>query len=196
MIRISVRDKRYIYPFNDYARDLRLANKPLWLHHNDVFEPITDREREAETLDEIFDPRFMVFEENKECIVYRDNLFFDKFFIEAFLKEAKKRNKPCRVAFSPSDPAFKEHALPLSVSYTPAGGIYLADLWYFPDGPTIENVENVIIDMEAKEIGYFHVPSYMASQSGNLTFNVPLRAFIAIDSWVHIMIADIGKSVV
>ena len=113
MIRISVRDKRYIYPFNDYARDLRLANRPLWLHHNDVFEPITDREREADNLDEVFDPGFMAFEENKECIVYRDNLFFDKFFLDAFLKEAKKRNKPCRVAFSPSDPAFKEHALPL-----------------------------------------------------------------------------------
>ncbi|MCK7519781.1 MAG: hypothetical protein MZV64_19665 [Ignavibacteriales bacterium] len=26
----------------------------------------------------------------------------------------------------------REHALPLSTSYTPAGSLYLADLWYYP----------------------------------------------------------------
>lgn len=190
MIRISVRDNRYIYPFNDFARDLRLGNKPLWLHHSDVLTKFANKEREAETLEEVFEPNFMAFEEKKECIVYRDNLYFDEFFVVAFLEEAKKRNKPCRVAFSPSDPAFLEHALPLSISYTPSGGIYLADFWYFPDGPTQEEPDNIIVDMQTREVGYYHVPTYMASQSGSLTFHVPLRTFIAIDSWVHIFIAD------
>ena len=31
----------------------------------------------------------------------------------------------------------------------------------------------------------------MADQSGDLVFQVPLRSFIAIDSWVHIFIADV-----
>ena len=36
-----------------------------------------------------------------------------------------------------------------------------------------------------------YVPTYMATQQGDLTFQVPLKAFIAIDSWVHIFIADV-----
>jgi carbonic anhydrase/acetyltransferase-like protein (isoleucine patch superfamily) len=40
-------------------------------------------------------------------------------------------------------------------------------------------------------MGYYHVPTYMADQSGDLTFQVPLKTLIAIDSWVHIYIADI-----
>jgi acetyltransferase-like isoleucine patch superfamily enzyme len=46
------------------------------------------------------------------------------------------------------------------------------------------------MDLEARELGYYHVPTYMADQSGDLTFQVPLRSLIAIDSWVHIFIAD------
>jgi carbonic anhydrase/acetyltransferase-like protein (isoleucine patch superfamily) len=103
---------------------------------------------------------------------------------------AKKRRKPCRAAFSADDPAFREHALPLSASYTPAGELYLADLWYYPKGP-VADVEPLVIDLEAREMGYYHVPTYMADQSGDLVFQVPLRALIAIDSWVHIFVADI-----
>jgi len=40
-------------------------------------------------------------------------------------------------------------------------------------------------------MGYYHVPTYMADQSGDLTFQVPLRTLIAIDSWVHIFITDV-----
>ena len=32
---------------------------------------------------------------------------------------------------------------------------------------------------QAREIGYYHVPTYMADQSGDLVFQVPLRAMIA-----------------
>ena len=37
--------------------------------------------------------------------------------------------------------------------------------------------------MDAGEIGYYHVPTYMASQQGDLTFQVPLKAFLAIVLW-------------
>jgi carbonic anhydrase/acetyltransferase-like protein (isoleucine patch superfamily) len=191
MIRISIKDPRYIYPFNDYARDLRILNKPLWLHHSDVLAPYVQGERQADTFEDIFDPDFFKFETERSCIVYRENLFFDGYFLKEFISRAKERNGPCRAAFSPGDPAFKEHALPLSTSYTPAGGIYLADLWYFPEEPTQENIEPLIINLEAREIGYYHIPTYIASQQGDLTFQVPLKSFIAIDSWVHIFVADV-----
>jgi carbonic anhydrase/acetyltransferase-like protein (isoleucine patch superfamily) len=48
-----------------------------------------------------------------------------------------------------------------------------------------------VIDLQSREVGYYHVPTYMADQSGDLLFHVPLRSLIAIDSWVHIFIADI-----
>jgi carbonic anhydrase/acetyltransferase-like protein (isoleucine patch superfamily) len=191
MIRISIKDSRYIYPFNDYARDLRILNKPLWLHHSDVLAPYVQGERQADTFEDIFDPDFFKFETERSCIVYRENLFFDGYFLKEFISRAKERNSPCQAAFSPGDPAFKEHALPLSTSYTPAGGLYLADLWYFPEEPTQENIEPLIINLEAREIGYYHIPTYIATQQGDLTFKVPLKSFIAIDSWVHIFVADI-----
>lgn len=191
MIRISIRDDRYIYPFNDYARDLRIHNKPLWLHHSDLLAPYVEGERQVERFEDIFLPNFFTLESDRACIAYRDNLFFDEIFITEFMEKARARNKPCRAAFSPADSAFMEHALPLSASYTPAGGLYLADLWYFPDGPTHQDVEPLIIDLNAREIGYYHVPTYMATQQGDLTFRVPLKAFLAIDSWVHIFIADV-----
>ena len=191
MIRISIKDPRYIYPFNDYARDLRILNKPLWLHHSDVLAPYVQGERQADTFEDIFDPDFFKFETERSCIVYRENLFFDGYFLKEFISRAKERNSPCQAAFSPGDPAFKEHALPLSTSYTPAGGLYLADLWYFPEEPTQGNIEPLIINLEAREIGYYHAPTYIATQQGDLTFQVPLKSFIAIDSWVHIFVADI-----
>ena len=51
--------------------------------------------------------------------------------------------------------------------------------------------EPLVIDLHAREIGYYHVPTYMADHSGDLLFQVPLRALIAIDSWVHVIMADI-----
>ena len=83
----------------------------------------------------------------------------------------------------------REHLLPLSLSYPQQGDCYLADLWYYPNGPE-PDAEPLVIDLQAREIGYYHVPSYMASEAGDLTYQVPLRSLIAIDSWVHVFIAD------
>ena len=80
--------------------------------------------------------------------------------------------------------------MPLSSSYTPAGDLYLADLWYYPSG-AVADTEPLVVELGLSEMGYYHVPTYMADQSGDLTFQVPLRALLAIDSWVHIFIADV-----
>jgi len=65
----------------------------------------------------------------------------------------------------------------------------MADLWYYPNGPE-PDAEPLVIDLQAREIGYYHVPLYMAASQGDLVYQVPLRSLIAIDSWVHIFIAD------
>jgi carbonic anhydrase/acetyltransferase-like protein (isoleucine patch superfamily) len=184
--KVILQDPRHVHPFNDRARDLRILNKPLWLHQRDVLAPYVDGEMEIPY--EIESTQFETL--TGPCVVYRDNLFFDEFYIKVFFEEAKNRGKACRAAFSPADQSFREHALPLSTSYTPASGVYLVDLWYFPDGYA-SDAEPLIIDLLATEVGYYHVPTYMATEQGDLVYQVPLRALIAIDSWVHIHMADV-----
>lgn len=183
MLKVILNAPHLISPFNELARDLRIQNQPLWLNQRNVLAPYTTRELELK-------PGQRMPVHREEMIVYRDNLFFDEEYMRIFITMAQKKRRACRAAFSVEDPAFKEHALPLSTSYTPAGQLYLADLWYYPQGP-VADVEPLLIDLEAREIGYYHVPTYMADQSGDLVFQVPLRALMAIDSWVHIFIADV-----
>ena len=183
MLKIILNAPNIIMPFCEPARELRLQNAPLWLWQRNLLAPYVTREmelRKGMPMPPVHEP----------TLVYRDNLFFDEPYIRTFMTEAKKRRRAVRAAFSADDPAFKEHALPLSTSYTPAGSIYLADLWYYPNGP-VADVEPLVIDLQSREIGYYHVPTYMADQSGDLLFHVPLRSLLAIDSWVHIFIADV-----
>jgi carbonic anhydrase/acetyltransferase-like protein (isoleucine patch superfamily) len=183
MLKIILNAPRIVKPFNERARDLRIQNQPLWLYQRDVLAPYVTGERELE-------PGKRLPLVREPTLVYRDNLFFDEHYISEFIKRAKKRKRAVRAAFPADDPAFREHALPLSVSYTPAGDLFLADLWYYPKGP-VADVEPLVIDLESREMGYYHVPTYMADQSGDLTFNVPMRALMAIDSWVHVHLADV-----
>jgi UDP-N-acetylglucosamine diphosphorylase / glucose-1-phosphate thymidylyltransferase / UDP-N-acetylgalactosamine diphosphorylase / glucosamine-1-phosphate N-acetyltransferase / galactosamine-1-phosphate N-acetyltransferase len=182
MFKIILQSRKKIAPFNEPARDLRIHNKPLWLLQRDMLAKYTNRELEL--------PAGMPFPQiREECLVYRDNLFFDEDYIHSFITQAKALGRPARAAFSIHDPAFREHILPLSCSYTPAGDLYLADLWYYPNGPE-PDVSTVVVDLESKEIGYYHVPLYMAAAQGDLVYQVPLRSMIAIDTWVHVFIAD------
>jgi acetyltransferase-like isoleucine patch superfamily enzyme len=183
MLKIVLHAPRPLSPFNEPARDLRIQNHPLWLWQRNVLAPYVTRELELM-------PGQPLPQERSEMLVYRDNLFFDQYYIDEFIRQARKLKRPCRAAFYADDPAFREHALPLATSYTMAGEYYLADLWYYPNGPD-PDVVPLPIDLQAREIGYYHVPTYMADQSGDLVFQVPLRALLAIDSWVHIFIADI-----
>lgn len=183
MLKIILHAQNQIMPFCEPARDLRIQNVPLWLHQRDLLAPYVTHELELKKGERLQPVR-------EEAIVYRDNLFFDEEYINAFMEKAIKGKKPVRAAFSADDPAFREHALPLSTSYTPAGSLYLADLWYYPNGP-VAGVEPLIIDMKSREIGYYHIPTYMADRSGDLIFQVPTRALLAIDSWAHIFIADV-----
>ncbi len=182
MLKVILQAPRHITPFNEPARDLRIQNKPLWLNQRDLLAPYVDREVELP-------PGARLPIAREPMVVYRDNLYFDKHYITEFMSRAMKQKHAVRAAFSIDDAAFREHALPLSISYTPAGNLYFADLWYYPEGP-VADVEPLVIDMQAREIGYYHVPTYMATESGDLVYQVPLRAMLAIDAWTHIFIAD------
>jgi len=182
MLKIILPCKRFLAPFNERARDLRILNKPLWLAQRDVLAPYTTHELELTS-------EARLPQTNEACLVYRDNLFFDADYIQAFIDEASLRANPSRAAFSLKDPAFREHCLPLSSSYKRDGDLYLADLWYYPHGPE-PMAEPLVIDFQAREIGYYHVPTYLAIDSGDLVYQVPLRCLIAIDSWVHVFVAD------
>lgn len=189
MLKVILQEPKFIHPFNEPARDLRIQNEPLWLLQRDVLAPYVSREKEIKPGDPLPDDKV-------ECLVYRDNLYFDTPFIDLFISEARKLNRPCRVAFSIRDAAFREHALPLATSYTRVRGdspddeIYLADIWYYPRGIE-KNAEPLVIDLKSQEAGYYHIPTYMASDQGDLIFQVPHYTIIAIDSWVHIFIADV-----
>jgi len=47
-----------------------------------------------------------------------------------------------------------------------------------------------VIDTEPREMGYYHVPTYMANERGDLGFDVPLKAFLSIENWVHVFMAN------
>lgn len=185
MRKIILHDDRYITPFNEPARDLRVMNKPLWLHQRDLLAPYTTLEIDIPTGNLADAPRV-----GEETIVHRDNLFFDEDYITAFITEAREKQRPCRAAFSIQNKAFKEHALPLSTGFTQiSDALYVCDLWYFPHGP-VDDAEPLVIDFQVREIGYYHIPTYMATEQGDLVYHVPLRGLISIESWVHIHIAD------
>ncbi len=185
MQKVILNDEQIVQPFNERARDLRIQNKPLWLLQRDLLAPYVHREVELPADAPLPDTR-------EPCLVYQDNLYFDAPYLEAFLTEAQKRKTPSQAAFSIQDSAFREHAIALSKSYKQLDDLYLAPFWYFPKGPApFHEARPLVIDLQSREIGYYHVPTYMATEKGDLVFQVPLRSLIAIDSWVHIFIADI-----
>jgi carbonic anhydrase/acetyltransferase-like protein (isoleucine patch superfamily) len=183
MLKVILQAPNKVHPFGELARELRIHNTPLWLWQRGVLEKHTTRELELQAGERMPQMR-------EEMLVYRNNLFFDQGYIDAFIATAREHGRACRAAFRSDDPSFREHALPLSNSYTPAGSLYLADLWYYPHGP-VADARPLIVDTHPKEVGYYHVPTYMADQSGDLVFQVPMHSLLAIDSWVHIFIADV-----
>ena len=128
MLKVILQAPRHIPPFNEPARDLRIQNKPLWLNQRDLLSPYATQSMELA-------PGARLPLTREPMIVYRDNLFFDEGYITEFMHQARKRNFAVRAAFAVDDPAFREHSLPLSISYTPAGNLFYADLWYYPHGP-------------------------------------------------------------
>lgn len=193
MKKIIIRDQTLIPPFNEPARLLRVMNKPLWLYQRDVLSPYCEEELECGSVEEILElaadvPHLF----SGELLIYRDNLFFDEFLFEAFITAARAEGRPGQIAFSKTDAAIVDLALPLQDGIRQVGDIYLADLFYYPDGTAFatERPQPLLISTASREIGYYHVPTYMANERGDLVFNVPTRAFLSIENWVHVFMAN------
>lgn len=183
MRKIILQDRRKIFPFNEPARDLRVINKPLWLYQRDVLARYTTEEREMDSLTEI-DSRQV------ETLVYRDNLFFDHFFLDEFIQRARDSGQACRVAFALDDQAITAHALPMQRGIRREGDVYVADMWYFPHGVE-PDVRPLVIDTGAREVGYYHVPTHMSDEKGDLVYHVPTKPFCSIEHWIHTITANV-----
>lgn len=183
MRKIILRDQRKIPPFNEPARELSVLTKPLWLHQRDILAPYTTEEREVESLSEIGEDR-------KETLVYRDNLYFDEVFIEEFISRAQASGKACQAAFALDDPAIRGQAVYLQRRIRQQGNYYVADLWYYPYG--VEPVVRpLVMDTETREVGFYHVPTHMSNQHGDLVYDLPTKPFLSIEHWLHVLHANI-----
>ncbi len=188
MRRIILNEQRQIAPFNEPARDLRIQNKPLWLWQRDLLVAYTTEEREYSDWE--IARRFE--KEAVECLVHRDNIFFNEELIETFITEARNGRRPVRLAFRADDPAVATHVKPLTHSFFQQDDLLLADMWYLPQGLSQSlEAKPLVINTEARERGYYHVPPYMATEFGDLVYQLPRRVFVLIENWVHVFIADI-----
>lgn len=189
MRRVVLQSQQQIHPFNEPARDLRVQNKPLWLWQRDLLAPYTSEEREYP------DWALALRIEGKDdtpTLVHRDNLFFNHLFIADFLERARNAGGPVRLALDADDPAIAHHVRPLSHSLVAKNDYLLADMWYLPGGLSQrDQAEPLVISTESRERGYYHVPPYMATEFGDLTYQLPRKSFIIIESWVHLFVADI-----
>ncbi len=189
MRRIILTETTFISPFNEPARDLRIQNKPLWFWQRDLLAKYQiEEEREYPSIE--FAQRFDT--EETAAIVHRDNIFFNRALIDEFVKRSRDANNPVRLAFRANDAAIVRHVKPLTHNFIQKDDLLLADLWYLPEGISqIENAEPLIVDTEPRERGYYHIPPYMATEFGDLVYQLPKKVFVLIENWVHIFIADI-----
>ncbi|MGB3716390.1 MAG: hypothetical protein WA996_18355 [Candidatus Promineifilaceae bacterium] len=189
MRRIVLKESRHIFPFNEPARELRVHNVPLWLWQRDILSPYISEEREYEGWT---DAQEHETENRGETLIHRDNLFFNQEFADEFISRARMEGTPLRAAFSTGDSAISNHVLPVSQAFEKMGDVLLADMWYLPEGISQgKDAEPLVIDSEPREVGYYNVPTYMASFTGELTYHLPRKAFIALESWVHLFVIDI-----
>jgi carbonic anhydrase/acetyltransferase-like protein (isoleucine patch superfamily) len=212
MRRIIIRDYTTIEPFAEPARDLRILNKSLWLMQRDLLKAYYSHTTEVDTPDQLAEH---IAQSDEELVIYRDNLFFNAALIDTFMAQAKAAGRPCQIAFRATDdargirgdPSIERHALQLctgitrrdDISYIDGGtqqrgAVHVADIYYYPAGTRTEPIP-VLVDTISREMGYYHVPSYMAVNKGDLTYQIPIRAFLSIESWLHVLMANVVMGV-
>lgn len=192
MYRYVIEDLRYVPPFNEPASLLTIGTQPLKFYLEELIIEVFGQSIDLAGILASRDELPMV---EGEAVVYRDSLWFDKEYLEYFVREARRTGKACRASFPASDQAFHAYAIPLQKSFEPALNeegkvIFKCDLWYFPDGYD-EDIISVVVPSDAREIGFYSVPDFMTGEQGDLTHYAPQRSIISIESWVHIYFATI-----
>lgn len=192
MFRYIIEDRRHVPPFNEPASQLTIGTVPLKIH----LETIIAQSTPGTILGPTLRGRDELIHVQGEAIVYRDSVWFDQEFLTYFLREARRSGRACRAAFPASDKAFHTYTVPLTKGFEAtltADGknvLFLCDLWYFPNGYTPE-ILPIVVPSDAREIGFYSVPDFMTMEQGNLTHYAPARAYISIESWVHVYFASI-----
>lgn len=193
MYRYIIEDTRHVPPFNEPASQLTIGVEPLKIHQENVVAQVFGTQV---TLGPTLRGREDLPQVRGESVVYRDSLWFDKEFLDYFVREARKTGKACRAAFPASDKAFHTYTVPLTKGFEVAldpntrGILFLCDLWYFPNGYSTE-ISPVVVPSDAREIGFYTVPDFMTMKQGDLTHYAPARAVISVESWVHVYFASI-----
>jgi carbonic anhydrase/acetyltransferase-like protein (isoleucine patch superfamily) len=188
MRRVIINEPSFIAPFNETARDLRVQNKPLWLWQRDLLVKHVTEEREYPD----WEVARQLETDKVESLVHRDNLFFNQLLIDEFVEKARAGGRPVRLAFTVNDPAIAKHVRPLTHSFFQQRNLLLTDMWYLPKGVRQSlKAEPLIIDTESRERGYYHIPPYMATEFGDLVYQLPKKVFVLVENWVHLFIADI-----
>jgi UDP-N-acetylglucosamine diphosphorylase / glucose-1-phosphate thymidylyltransferase / UDP-N-acetylgalactosamine diphosphorylase / glucosamine-1-phosphate N-acetyltransferase / galactosamine-1-phosphate N-acetyltransferase len=192
MYRYILEDTRQIPPFNEPASRLNIGTIPLIIHQENLFAEYF----KSVELGNLFRSKDQIRHINPgEAIVYRDSLWFDREFLDYFMRRARSTKRACRAAIPADDKAYATYTLPLTrdiergfdADHNP---IYLLDLWYFPNGYTDEIVP-VVVPSGYKEKGFYSVPDFMAQDRGDLTHYLPARAVLSIESWVHVYYASV-----
>ena len=192
MFRYVIEDEQHVLPFNEKASLLTIGLKPLKLHQEDILIEYLGKDC---VLAGTFEEPEQIVAIQGECIVYRDNLWFDYEFFSYFMNSARHKKKAVCAAFSADDKAFMTYTLPLSTDFVEdqdkdGNTIYLMDLYYFPNGYT-DDIEPIVVPSDAHEIGFYSVPDFMTMKQGNLTHYTPMRAVISVETWVHVYFASI-----
>jgi len=182
MKRIVLREPTPIPPFGEPARELRILNKPLWLLQRDLLARHCQSTMELDIDDQL--PT-----DDVELLIHKDNQFFNGPLIDTFIEQARKAGHACQLAFAADDRAITTHALHLQEGLRRQDDVYLAELWYYPHGAQ-ETPRPLVVPTEPREMGYYHVPAYMAPNHGDLTYQIPLRAFLSIEHWLHVFLAN------
>ncbi|MCG8349450.1 MAG: multidrug transporter [Chloroflexales bacterium] len=199
MKRITICDRTPIPPFDEPARDLRILNKPLWLMQHDLLKRYCKSTHEVKSLADV---EKLPLSSDEELFVYKDNLYFNAELLDEFVAKARATKHACQIAFEAEDvdsskkgdASIVAHAIHLQSGIQRRGNAYVADMYYFPAGQR-EEPQPLVIDTQAGEMGYYNIPGYMGDKSNNLTYQIPIRAFLSIENWVHILLANVPMGV-
>jgi carbonic anhydrase/acetyltransferase-like protein (isoleucine patch superfamily) len=197
MLRYILEDHRHVPPFNEPASKLVIGTQTLSFQVEEVLAAYFKRDLQ---LGAYFQDRSQLasIRGDDEAFIYRDNLWFDREFLDAFITAARAKRRPCRAAIfaDSTERAFSTYVLPLTTSLEPGGTvdgrpIQLIDMWYFPGGYS-DAIEPLPIASEAEPRGFYSVPDFMAQDKvEELTHYLPRRGLVAIESWVHVYYASV-----
>lgn len=225
----TIADNRPISPFNEAARHLTIVDSnilptTLQLHQKEVTGAILGSSPVEEDLTDIRELKSALQRERTSVrhddavFVYRDNLYFDRPFLEYFIDAARNLGRPCQAVLPSDDPAWAKYTLPLSSLQRvhPASGPDYSpvEIWYFPRGwAEPEEWVPIAIPSDAIEKGYYNIPDTMSNikleqdlakkggkksemrREQDLTHYLSERTCVAIESWVHLFNATVPLGV-